>query len=75
MKEPKIRRGLAPKRNAECVQTAQDIVIPAGTIMRDIGDNIFAAAVSAHGVGAEFSITLKPGVPLPSPFGKKVIVS
>lgn len=75
MKEPKIRKGLPPKRNAECVQTAQDIVIPAGTIMRDIGGDVFAAAIGLQGVGAEFSITLKPGTPLPASFGKKVVVS
>lgn len=73
--DKKIRKGLPPKRNAECIQTAQDIVIPAGTIMRDIGGDVFAAPIGVQGVGVEFSITLKPGVPLPSSFGKKVVVS
>lgn len=75
MIDKKIRKGLSPKRSAAAVQTAQDIVIPAGTMMREIGDDVFAAPIGVQGVGAEFSITLKPGVPLPSSFGKKVVVS
>lgn len=73
--EPKIRKGLAPAREKECVQTAATITIPAGTILRSIGDDKFACAVGFGGIAGEFSITLKPGVPLPAGAGKRVVAS
>lgn len=33
--DAKIKKGLPPKRNRVCYQTLQDIVIPAGTILRE----------------------------------------
>lgn len=74
-KDTKIRKGLDPKRERECVQLAQTLTIPAGTILRSIGDDKFACAVGFGGVAGEFSITLKPGVPLPAAAGKRVVAS
>lgn len=58
--EPKIRKGLTPRRDAASLQTLQDIVIPAGTILRDCGDGKFLALVgvgliTVHG---EFTIDM-----------------
>jgi hypothetical protein len=58
--DKKIRKGLPPRRDAASLQTMQDIVIPAGTILRNCGDNKFLAMVgvgliTVHG---EFTVDL-----------------
>lgn len=73
--DKKIRKGLPPKRNAECLQTLNDIVIPAGTMLRAIGDDEFAAAVGFSGIAGEFTVTVKPGAALPQGSLKRVIAS
>lgn len=73
--EPKIRKGLDARREQEGVQLAQTLTIPAGTILRAIGDDKFACAVGFGGVAGEFSITLKPGAPLPAAAGRRVVAS
>lgn len=73
--DKKIRKGLPPKRERECIQLAQTLTIPAGTILRAIGDDQFACPVGFAGIAGEFSITLKPGVPLPAEAGKRVVSS
>lgn len=62
--QAKIRKGLPPRIGA-CYQTLNDIVIPAGTILRAIGDDEYAAGVGFNGVAGEFTVTVKPGVVLP----------
>jgi hypothetical protein len=59
--DKKIRKGLPPRRDAACLQVMQDIVIPAGTILRGCGDNKFLAMVgvgliTVHG---EFTVDMK----------------
>lgn len=66
----KIKRGLPSKRDATCYRVERDIVIPAGTILRDAGDNHFSAPVGS--AIAEFIIYAKPGENLPPEF-KRVI--
>lgn len=34
IEKPKIKQGMPARRDAACYQTTQDIVIPAGTILR-----------------------------------------
>lgn len=61
--QAKIRSG-TPKRNPVCYQTTQDIVIPAGTILREIGDRDdyeFACKVGLPDIIGEFCVTVKPG--------------
>lgn len=36
--DPKIRKGLAPKTDPICYQTTRDIILPAGTILRQAAD-------------------------------------
>lgn len=74
-KDVKIRKGLTPKREAECFQTLNDIVIPAGTILRGIGDEKYAAKVGFSGAAGEFSVTVKVGAQLPQGSLKRVISS
>jgi hypothetical protein len=74
--DKKIRRGLPPKREAECFQALRDIVIPAGTILRGVGGDDFACGVGlAPGMAGEFSITVKPGTVIPQSFPLKRVVS
>lgn len=62
MKEPRIRKGLGARRDAECFRLKNTITIPAGTILRHIGDNDFAAPIGlGAGVTAELKITVTPG--------------
>lgn len=63
--QAKIRKN-PPRRDSVSYQTKHDIVIPAGTILRAVGDDEFAAAVGFSGVGATFSITVKPGALVPA---------
>ncbi len=73
--DKKIRKGLPPKHNAMSFQTLAEIVIPAGTILRAIGDDKFASAIGLNGVGGELTITVKPGAVLPAGSVKRVIAS
>lgn len=72
--DKKIRKGLPLRRDAACLQTVQDIVIPAGTILRAAGDDKFSCdigvnSIVVHGV---LSIALKPHEPCP-PSLKRVV--
>lgn len=66
----KIRKGLSACRDPVSYQVQRDIVIPAGTILRNTIPGEFVAAVG-HGL---FRITIKPGDAVPAEF-KKVISS
>lgn len=73
--DKKIRKGLPPRHDATGYQTFNDIVIPAGTILRGIGDNEFAAAIGFGGIAGAFTVTVKPGTPLPVGTLKRVVAS
>lgn len=73
--DKKIRKGLPPRHDAACLQTLNDIVIPAGTLLRPIGDDEFGAAVRFSGAAGEFTVTVKPGAPLPPGSLKRVVAS
>lgn len=64
--DKKIRKGLPPRRDLMSMRTINDIVIPAGTILRAIGGDEYAAAVAFNGIAGEFSVTVKPGAVLPA---------
>lgn len=66
--DKKIRKGLSARRDPTCYRVEQDIVIPAGTILRHAGGNDFAAPVG-HG---EFLISMAPGAAVPAEF-KRVV--
>jgi hypothetical protein len=69
----KIRKGLAPTRDPTCYQTQQDIVIPAGTILRSIGDNDFGASIGiSTGTAGAFIVKREPGC-MDSPLLKRVM--
>ena len=70
MAEAKIKKGLSPRRDPTSFQTQHDIVIPAGTMLRSIGDDEFAAA-AAHGT---FSIHVEPGSVVPTLY-RRVVAS
>jgi hypothetical protein len=65
----KIKSG-APKRNPVCYQTLQDIVIPAGTILRSQGEGAFSVSVDYGGLSVVYRPD--PASILP-PIFKKVI--
>lgn len=44
--EAKVRSGLSAKRNPVSYQVMQDIVIPAGTILRSKGGDIYSAQIN-----------------------------
>lgn len=69
--DKKIRKGLPPARDATCYQVLQDIVIPAGTILRHDGDDRFAALVYPRG---KFIVTATPADPN-NAFFKRVIAA
>jgi hypothetical protein len=71
----KIKHGLPPKHNPVCYQTLQDIVIPAGTMLRNIGDDEFAAGVGFDGIAGQFMVTIVAGVSVPSTALKRVIAA
>lgn len=73
--DKKIRKGLGPRRESGCLQTQHDIVIPAGTLLRPIGDDEYAAAVGFGPVkiAGEFKVTAKPGAELPAGSLKRVV--
>lgn len=60
--QAKIKKGLGARRDATCFRLKNTIVIPAGTILRHVGDDDFAAAIGlGAGVSGELRITVKPG--------------
>jgi hypothetical protein len=65
----KIRKGMGARRDPTCYQVQSGIVIPAGTILRSIGEGKFAAQVGEQG---QFNITVPSGAPVPSNF-KRVV--
>lgn len=71
--DKKIRKGLPPRRDMAGFQTLNDIVIPAGTMLRAIGDDEFGAAVGFAGIAGEFTVTVKPGAALPKGSLKRVV--
>lgn len=73
--DKKIRKGLGPRRENGCLQTQHDIVIPAGTLLRPIGDDEYAAPVGFGPVkiAGEFKVTAKPGAELPAGSLKRVV--
>lgn len=60
--DKRIKRGTAPVRNPFCYQTTQDIVIPAGTILRHVDqeDCVEAEIGFGIGVGAAFVVEVSP---------------
>lgn len=56
--DKKIRKGLPARRDVACYQVIQDITIPAGTLLRDVGGGKFSTPVGLIG---DFSIAPKPG--------------
>lgn len=72
--EPKIRKGLAARRDPTCFRLRNTITIPAGTILRSIGEDEWACAVGlGAGVAAELKITVKPGTVISSAALDRVI--
>lgn len=69
----KIRKGLPARHDTAGFQTLNDIVIPAGTILRGIGEDEYAAAVGFSGIAGEFTVTVKPGAQLPAGSLKRVV--
>lgn len=73
--DKKIRKGLPPRHDTTSFQMLAPVVIPAGILLRAIGDDKFAAPISLNGVGGELTITVKPGAVLPQGSLKRVIAS
>ncbi|MBA3831654.1 MAG: hypothetical protein H0X34_07135 [Chthoniobacterales bacterium] len=73
--DKKIRKGLPPRRDAASFQTVNDIVIPAGTVLRAIGEDEYAAGVGFNGIAGEFSVTVKPGAVLPAGSLNRVVAA
>lgn len=61
MTEGKIKRG-APARDPLCYQTRRDIVIPAGTILRHVGQESTVQTSIGFGNGVEgvFTVEVSP---------------
>lgn len=72
-----IRKGLPPRRDRTSFQTLHDIVIPAGTILRAIGDDQFAAKIGFGdtAVAGEFSVTVKPSTIVPATALRRVVAA
>lgn len=66
----KIRKGLSARRVPTCFQVQEDIVIPAGTVLRHIGGDKFGAAIGCAIV--ELVLTAEAGQAIPSLY-KRVI--
>lgn len=66
----KIRKGLSARRSPISYQVQQDIVIPAGTVLRHIGGDEFGAPIG--GAILEIVLTMKPGEAMPAEF-KRVV--
>lgn len=75
IQEAKIRHGLSAKRASDSYQTIADITIPAGTLLRGVGDDDYACAVGIGGVAGTLMITVKPGTVMPAGSLKRVIAS
>lgn len=75
--EAKIKKGLPPRHDHTSFQTLHDITIPAGTILRAIGDDEYAAKVGFPGLGAagQFVVTVPAGSAVPADALRKVIAS
>lgn len=59
--QAKIKHGLPPKRDPVSYRTLRDILIPAGTTLRAIGDDEYACSVGfGDGMAGEFTVTVKP---------------
>lgn len=63
--DKKIRKGLPPRRDETAYQVLQDIVIPAGTVLRRRADGKYScdvgmASVGAHALGT-FSVDVQHG--------------
>lgn len=72
--DKKIRRGLSRRRAVESYQTQHDIVIPAGTLLRGIGETEFAASVGlAPGCAGTLTVTIVPGQVVPAEALKRVV--
>lgn len=67
--DQKIRKGLPPRRDPTCYRVEQDIVIPAGTILRQEHCDEFMTKVGPTG---QFSLYIEPGDPAPDGFRKVV---
>jgi hypothetical protein len=65
----KIRKGMGPRRDSTCYQVQQDIVIPAGTILRSDKNGEYRAALGTKGA---LVIEVLPGQPVPAGF-KRVV--
>jgi hypothetical protein len=57
-KAAKIRKSMGPRRDPISYRVEEDIVIPAGTILRSMGDGRFQAPI---GLTGQFVLTVKPG--------------
>ena len=64
----KIKKG-PPKHDPTCYQLLGDFVIPAGTILRAVGDNKFSASLGLNG---EFILLVAPGI---TPEGFKRVIA
>jgi hypothetical protein len=72
--DKKIRKGLGPRRAVESYQTQRDITIPAGTLLRGVGDTEFAASVGlSPGCAGTLTVTIKPGQVIPADALKRVV--
>jgi hypothetical protein len=61
----KIRKGMGPRREATCYRVEQDIVIPAGTILRSDENGEYRAVLGTYGA---LVIEVLPGMPVPAGF-------
>lgn len=74
-KGAKIRKGLSRRREVLSYRVERDIVIPAGTILRDAGsDDRFSAPIGFGVTAGQFSIRVEPGDKV-SDYFKTVIAS
>jgi hypothetical protein len=66
-----IKKG-PPKRNPACYKVMQDLIIPAGTILRGVSENDYEAQIGSCG---KFSISdINPTI-VPGSIFKKVTVA
>lgn len=64
--ESKIRKGLSARRSVDSYQTQADILIPAGTILRGVDQDTYAAGVGlGPSMAGEFTVTIVAGAILP----------
>lgn len=74
--EAKVRSGLSAKRNPVSYQVMQDIVIPAGTLLRGEGTGEYRTRIGlgAPGDCGEFTVDIPTGTPCPAGL-KRVIAA